>query len=195
VTGRRRARRRRSRACRRSRRSGRGRDLERLGDVRVGVDDHELAVARAQALDGADEHAEGGRVEEGGLREVDDDADAPVLDGVGERLLQLGRGEQVDLAADGDDVTAFAERLLGQCELSWHDSDSIRFFRKGVGPVDGPLTSVEEVPGLDDVALGVLDVQRAVPSGMLLGAADRDARGRAAGSARASSDPGSTLNA
>ena len=39
-------------------------DLERLGDVRVGVDDRQRAVAGAQALDGADEDAEGGRVQE-----------------------------------------------------------------------------------------------------------------------------------
>ena len=48
-------------------------DLERLGDVRVGVHDRQHAVLGVQALDGADEDAEGGRVEERRLREVHDD--------------------------------------------------------------------------------------------------------------------------
>ena len=39
-------------------------DLERLGDVLSGVGDREPAVAGAQALDRADEDAEGGGVEE-----------------------------------------------------------------------------------------------------------------------------------
>ena len=50
-------------------------DLERLGDVRVGVDDRQDAVARAQALDRADEDAERGRVQERRVGEVDDDPD------------------------------------------------------------------------------------------------------------------------
>jgi len=95
-------------------------DLERLLDVRVGVDDRELAVAGAQPLDGADQHAERRRVEEGRLAEVDDDARGAVLDRLGERLLQLRRGEQVDLAAHRDDVAAPVQGLLGQAELSRH---------------------------------------------------------------------------
>jgi hypothetical protein len=50
------------------------RDLERLGDVLVGVDDRQPPVVRAQALDRADEDAERRGVQEGGLAEVDDDA-------------------------------------------------------------------------------------------------------------------------
>src|SRR3712207_2669546 len=39
----------------------------------------------------------------------------------------------------------------------------------------GTLSALEEVPGLDDVPLGVLDVQRAVAAGVLLGPAVGDA--------------------
>ena len=74
-------------------------DLERLGDVRVRVDDRQDAVARAQPLDRADEDAERGRVQERRVGQVDDDPGPAGLERLAQGRLQLGRGEQVDLAA------------------------------------------------------------------------------------------------
>jgi hypothetical protein len=87
-------------------------DLERLGDVRVGVDDRQDAVARAQALDRADEDAERGGVQERRLGQVDDDPGPAGLDRLAEHGLELRGGEQVDLTRHGDDVALLVEVLL-----------------------------------------------------------------------------------
>src|SRR3954451_9385688 len=87
-------------------------DLERLGDVRVGVDDRQRAVAGPDALDRADQHAEGGRVEERRLGEVDDDPVLADIDGAEQRRLEIRGGEEIDLAPDGDDVALVVEALL-----------------------------------------------------------------------------------
>src|SRR4051812_9228423 len=96
-------------------------DLEGLGDVLVDVDDDQRALARPQPLDGADEHAERGGVQKRRVAEVDDDAVLARLDGVGELLLELGRGEQVDLAAYGDDVAVGVQGVFGESELGGHE--------------------------------------------------------------------------
>src|SRR3954452_1441556 len=88
------------------------RDLERLGDVLIDVDDDERAVARPQALDGADEHAERRGVQERRVREVDDDPRLAPFDRVGELLLELGRGEEIDLPTHGDDVAIRVEGIF-----------------------------------------------------------------------------------
>src|SRR3712207_8628804 len=54
----------------------------------------------------ADEDAEARRVDEGRGREVDDEALHAVVDRRRHALLELGRGEEVDLARDGDEVHA-----------------------------------------------------------------------------------------
>ena len=84
-------------------------DLEGLGDVLVDVDDRQRAVARAQPLDRADQHAERRRVQERRVGQVDDDPHAAALDRLGEHLLELGGREEVDLAAHGENV-AIARR-------------------------------------------------------------------------------------
>ena len=42
------------------------------------------------------------------------------LDRLGEHLLELGRGEEVDLAAHREDVALAVDRVLGDRELRWH---------------------------------------------------------------------------
>src|SRR5512140_1262 len=78
-------------------------DLEDLRDVPVAADERELAVVRAQALHAADEDAERRRVDEGGVREVDDHLLAALADHLEELLLELRRRVEVDLAREGDD--------------------------------------------------------------------------------------------
>src|SRR3954453_3446103 len=56
------------------------RDLEDLGDVLVGADERQRPAGGAQSLDPADQHAERGGVDEGRLREVDDELLLAVLD-------------------------------------------------------------------------------------------------------------------
>src|SRR5207248_9639813 len=73
------------------------RDLEDLRDVPVAADERELAVVRAEALDAADEDAEGRRVDEGRSAEVDDDLLPALADHLEQLLLELGRRVEVDL--------------------------------------------------------------------------------------------------
>src|SRR4051794_19594358 len=89
-------------------------DLERLGDVRVAVDDRHDAVLGPQALERTDEHAEGGRVQERRLGEIDDDPGPAGVDRADDRALELRGGEQVDLAADRHDVALGVDVLLRQ---------------------------------------------------------------------------------
>src|SRR5436309_14405097 len=73
-------------------------DLEDLRDVPVAADERELPLVRTQPFDATDEHAEGGRVDEGRVAEVDDHLLPALADHFEELLLELGRGVQVDLA-------------------------------------------------------------------------------------------------
>src|SRR5439155_24321697 len=66
-------------------------DLEDLGDVAVTADEQQLAAVRPQPLDAADQHAEGRRVDERGLREVDDHLPCTVSDHLKQLLLEVGR--------------------------------------------------------------------------------------------------------
>src|SRR5919108_5345281 len=63
------------------------RNLEDLRDVAIAADERQLSVVRAQALDAADEHAEGRRVDEGCVGEVDDDVGGALADHVQKLLL------------------------------------------------------------------------------------------------------------
>src|SRR3712207_4818788 len=157
-------------------------DLERLGDVLVDVDDHQRAVARAQALDRADQHAERGGVEERRLGEVDDDPALAGLDRVGELLLELGGGEEVDLAAHRHHVAIVVESVFVEGELWGHRAGIVAgpaggarlaLFVERRGALPQTLAVVEEVPRLDHVALRILDVDRAVAAGVLDGPAGR----------------------
>ena len=49
------------------------------------------------------------------------------------------------------------------------------FLRQRVRALPSALSALEEIPHLDDVALGVLEVDRAVAARVLLGSAHRDA--------------------
>src|SRR6185295_11330115 len=80
------------------------RDLEDLRDVAVAADEREPPAVRAQSLDAAHQHAERGRVDEGRVGEVDDDLLGALADHLEQLLLELGRGVEVDLARQGDDV-------------------------------------------------------------------------------------------
>src|SRR4051794_29998419 len=80
------------------------RDLERLHDRVIVADDHERALALPQPAVGPDQHPEARGVDEGGAREVDDEPGDAVVDRLRHALLELGRGEEVDLARHGDDV-------------------------------------------------------------------------------------------
>ena len=62
----------------------------------------ETAVALAQALDAADDHAEGRRVDEGHPREVDHDGLDAGLDERDEVVFEARRGVEVDLAGELD---------------------------------------------------------------------------------------------
>ena len=87
-------------------------DFEDLRDVPVAADERELPVVRAQALDPSDEHAEGGRVDEGGRREIDDHLLAALADHLEQLLLELRGRVEVDFAGQGDHVGIVGE-LLG----------------------------------------------------------------------------------
>src|SRR5438045_2093441 len=78
------------------------RDLEDLRDVPVAADERQLAVVRAEALDAADEDAEGRGVDEGRTAEVDDDLLPALADHLEQLLLELGRRVEVDLAGQRD---------------------------------------------------------------------------------------------
>src|SRR5256885_15158208 len=87
-------------------------DLEDLGDVAIAADQRELSIVRAQSLDASDQHAEGGRVDERRVAEVDDHLLAALADHLEQLLLELGRRVQVDLAGERDHIRLTAE-LLG----------------------------------------------------------------------------------
>src|SRR5215212_1944437 len=84
-------------------------DLEDLRDVPVAADERKPAPVRAEALDSAHQHAECGRVDEGGVGEVHDDFLRALADHLEQLLLELGRRVQVDLAGQGDDVRVVRE--------------------------------------------------------------------------------------
>src|SRR3954470_13284008 len=76
--------------------------LEDLRDVLVGADQSERAARRAQPLDAADEHAERRRVDEGGLRQIDDELLLAVLDHLDEALLERRSRVEIALPAELD---------------------------------------------------------------------------------------------
>src|SRR5262249_34940584 len=82
------------------------RDLEDLRDVPVAAHERQLAVVRPEPLDAADEDAEGGRIDERGVAEVDDHVHGALCDHLEELLLELRRRVEVDLPCQRDDVHA-----------------------------------------------------------------------------------------
>src|SRR5512133_259609 len=79
-------------------------DLEDLRDVPVAADEREPAVLVTEPLDAADEDAEGRRIDERRVREVDDDLFPAFSDHIEELRLELGRGVEIDFPGEGDDV-------------------------------------------------------------------------------------------
>ena len=69
---------------------------------------------------GADQHAEGRRVDEGGFRQIDDDVRAALVDGGGHTLLELRGGEEVDLTGDGDHMRVGVNGAVFDCKSYGH---------------------------------------------------------------------------
>ena len=92
-------------------------DLEDLRDVAVAAHERQLAVARPQPLDPADEYAERRRVDEGRVGEVDDHLLRALADHVEQLLLELGRRVEVDLARQRDDVCVALDLLRLDVEV------------------------------------------------------------------------------
>src|SRR6266545_1051205 len=92
-------------------------DLEDLRDVPIAADERKLPLVRAQALDPTYKHAEGGRVDEGRVAEVDDHLLPALADHFEELLLELGRGVQVDLACQRDHVSVVSQLLRLDVEV------------------------------------------------------------------------------
>src|SRR2546423_2601561 len=97
--------------------AGEARDLVDLGDVPVAADERELSVVRAQPLDSPDQHAEGRRVHERRVAEIDDDLLAALPDHLEQLLLELGRRIQVDLAGERDHVGIVSQLLCLDVEV------------------------------------------------------------------------------
>src|SRR4051794_29479942 len=96
------------------------RDLERLHDRVIVADDHERALALPQPAVGPDQHPEARGVDEGRAREVDDEPGDAVVDRLRHALLELGRGEEVDLARHGDDMDPLAGPPVLDLEVDRH---------------------------------------------------------------------------
>src|SRR5512132_2911429 len=83
------------------------RDLEDPPRGRLGQDDRELAADLTHPPDGADDRAEGGRVEKRDAGEIEDESWAAraveLRHDSGEQLPETGRVVRVELAAQGDD--------------------------------------------------------------------------------------------
>src|SRR5918992_1625656 len=92
-------------------------DLEDLRDVAVAADEGQLPVVRAEPLHAADQDAERRRVDEGRVRQVDDDVAAPCLDHLEQLLLELRRCVEVDLSCQRDHVLLVAELLGADVEV------------------------------------------------------------------------------
>src|SRR5947199_4535797 len=86
-------------------------DLEDLGDVPVAANERQLPVVGAQPLDPSDEDAEGGRIDERRVAEVDDHLLSPLADHLEELLLELRRGVEIHLAREGDHVGVVSQLL------------------------------------------------------------------------------------
>src|SRR5437764_2808144 len=100
-------------------------DLEDLRDVAVAAHERELAVVRAQPLDAADEHPEGGRVDEGRIAEVDDDVLAALADHLEELLLELRSRVEIDLPGERNDVGVVSQLL--RLDIEVHSSPGIEY--------------------------------------------------------------------
>ena len=84
------------------------RDIEDLFDLRIRADEVNRAAVLAHALEAADQHAEPGRVDIPHLFQVDDQIVDAAVDQFADRILDLGRRVDVDLAGELDDVTIAA---------------------------------------------------------------------------------------
>jgi len=93
------------------------RDLEDAPDVRVGAHDAHPAARGPEALDRPEQDAQGHRVDEACLGEVDDEARRAAVEYRGDRGAQLRRGVQVGLTMHGDDGDRpiLPDRLHHEC--------------------------------------------------------------------------------
>src|SRR5919108_3721886 len=86
-------------------------DLEDLRDVAVAADEREPPPVRPQALHAADEHAEGRRVDEGRVGEIDYDLLHALADRIEKLLLELRRGVEIHLARECDHACRIVDPL------------------------------------------------------------------------------------
>src|SRR3954451_5949467 len=92
-------------------------DLEDLADVLVGADDRERSACGTEPLHPSHEHAQGRRVDERRVRQIDDDLLLPLLDDLNHALLELGRRVEVDFASELDHVRVGVDLLILDLEV------------------------------------------------------------------------------
>jgi hypothetical protein len=78
-------------------------DVEDLLDLRVAADEIHGAAVFAHALEATDQHAETRRIDVADVFEIDDQAVVFLVDQFRDRLFDLGRRVDVDLAVEIDD--------------------------------------------------------------------------------------------
>ena len=79
-------------------------------DVLVRTDQVEFATSCTQLLGGADQNAEGGRVDERHVSEIRQDVPGAKLEAADECVVESRRGEEVEVAPDGDHGTPHRRR-------------------------------------------------------------------------------------
>ena len=80
------------------------RDREDLRDRDAGADDRHPTAGLAHALEPGDQDTQPARVHERHVGEIDDEETAAVIDDAFDPRAELGRGRQVDLTGDVEDV-------------------------------------------------------------------------------------------
>src|SRR5581483_846219 len=86
-------------------------ELERAQHGRCAVGEDDPTVALGKSPPHADQYSQGGRVEKARVLQVDHQATAAVFHEFVKTGLELGSGEEVDLAADSGDGMAPVEHL------------------------------------------------------------------------------------
>src|SRR5262249_35869222 len=99
-------------------------DLQNAADLVVVAADHEVTILGAlEALPSADDQGDPGGVDELAFGEVDQDRSSATLKRPLERLLEVGRRAEVELAADRDRRYATLDGTHRHLKGSWiHNS-------------------------------------------------------------------------
>src|SRR3954451_7910849 len=96
------------------------RDPERLRDRVTCADDDQRSALAAESAVRPDQDAERRGVDEGGRGQVHDHVQPAGIDRCRDALLELGCGEEVDLARDRDDMGVVADRAIVDFEVDGH---------------------------------------------------------------------------